>query len=294
VELSHGLDPDAVEALVKEIDQGDVLDVAKSVRLYSPDAPSYPAEVEGIPHDEPVMTMETVIPTGLCVIVSQDCDLRRLPELEPYVIVAPLTEVEEHTYREANDGMSTRFFAYPQIEGHSDRQRLVVDMRVLSSLEKTALLSPHVRRTACPLSAPRREALRAFLGERLGRAAFPDEIDRQVVKPIEQALKRVRENEAFVGVFASMVWVGLDWTPGKSYCGMMLLLDPSLRERHKVNETDVTAVKGRLNKALNHFTRDGDYMVIANLHDVTEVSAATVLAHDEIAFEVEQTDLGQS
>jgi hypothetical protein len=293
VELSHGLDPAEVQALVKELYQGDVLDVAKSVRLYSPDAPSYPAEVEGVPHEEPVMTMETVIPSGLCVIVSQDCDLRRLPDIEPYVIVAPLTAVDEHTYREASDAMSTRFFAYPAVEGYEDRQLLVVDLRVLSSLEKTALLSSHVRRIPCPLSGPRREDLRHFVGDRFGRAPFPDEIARQVITPIEQALKRVRQNEAFAGVFSTVVWIGLDWTPGKSYCSLMLLLDPSLRERHKVGDADAAAVKKRLGKALSHFTRDGDYTVIPNLHDVTEVAATTVLSHDEIAFEVEQTDLEQ-
>lgn len=294
MELSHGLEPAEVAALVKELHQGDILDVAKSVRLYSPDAPSYPTEVEGIPHEEPVMTMETVIPSGLCVIVSQDCDLRRLPDLEPYVVVAPLTEIPEHAYGEANDGMSTRFFAYPQIEGHEDRERLVVDMRVLSSLEKTAVLSSHVQRIPCPLSSPRREDLRNFLGDRFGRAPFPDEIDRRVIKPIEQALKRVRQNQAFAGVFSSIVWVGLDWTPGKSYCSLMVLLDPSLRERHQVDDADAAAVKKRLGKALDHFTRDGDYTVIANLHDVTEVPATTVLSHDEITFEVEQTDLTEA
>lgn len=58
MELSHELDPNDLKALVKDLHQGDVLDVAKSVRLYSPDTPSYPHEVEGVPHDEPVMTME--------------------------------------------------------------------------------------------------------------------------------------------------------------------------------------------------------------------------------------------
>jgi len=292
LELSHELDPNDLKALVKDLHQGDVLDVAKSVRLYSPDTPSYPHEVEGVPHDEPVMTMETQLPSGLCVIVSQDCDLRRMPDTEPYVIVAPLTEVEETTYREAADNMSTRFFAYPPIEGHEHQQNLVVDMRVLSSLEKTALLSPHIERIPCPLSGPKRDDLLDFLGDRFGRKPFPDEIERQVIRPIESALKRVRQKESFAGVFSSIAFIGLNWSPGKSYCSLMVLLDPSRRERHKVAEEDVEAVKNRLAKALNHFTRDGDYSVHPNIHDVTEVQATVVLSHDEIPFEVEQLELG--
>lgn len=100
------LDADELEALLNELRQGDVLDVAKSVRLYSPDAPSYPDEVEGIPHDEPVMTMETRIRSGLCAIVSQDCDLSRMPDIEPYVLIVPLTEVGDKVYREAAMGLA--------------------------------------------------------------------------------------------------------------------------------------------------------------------------------------------
>jgi hypothetical protein len=291
VELSHGLDPNELKALVKELHQGDVLDVAKSVRLYSPDAPSYPDEVARAPHDEPVMTMETRLPSGLCVIVSQDCDLRRMPDVEPYVVIAPLTEVDEMTYREAQDGLSTRFFAYPPIEGHEDKQKLVVDMRVVSSLEKTALMSPHIERIACPLTGPKRADLLDFLGDRFGRKPFPDEIERQVVRPIESAVKRVRQNGAFAGVFASIAFIGLRWSPGRRYCSLMVLLDPSRRALHKVAEDDVAAVKKRLGKALDHFTREGDYSVHPNIHDVTEVQAVVVLSHDEIAFEVEQLEL---
>jgi hypothetical protein len=291
LELSPELDPTQVAALVKELHQGDVLDVAKSVRLYSPESPSYPQEVEGIPHDEPVMTMETRVPSGLCVIVSQDCDLRRMPDREPYVVVAPLTEVDEQAYREADDGMSSRFFAYPTIAGHEERKHLVVDMRVLSSLEKIAMLSPHIERIPCPLSPTTRGDLLDFLGDRFGRKPYPDEIVRQVIRPIEQAVKRVRENEAFAGVFSSITWVGLNWASGRSYVGLMVLLDPALRERHNVSADDVEAVKNRLQKALNHFTRDGDYRVHPNIHDVTEVGAAVVLSHDEIPLEIDTVEL---
>jgi hypothetical protein len=289
--VSPELEPTALAALIKDLRQGDVLAVAKSVRLYSPDAPSYPEEVEGAPHDGPVMTMETRLPSGLCAIVSQDCDLRRTPDLEPYVIVAPLTEVGEQRWREAADRMSTRFFAYPVIEVHEEHEHLVVDMRVLSSLEKTALLSNHIARIPCPLSQPKRGQLLDFLGERFGRKPYPDEIERQVIRPIERALKRVRQNDAFRGAFASVSWIGVQWTPGNSYCGLTILLDPALRERENVSEQDVAAVKKRLGKALEHFSRDGDYRIIANLHDLTEVPATVVLSHDEISLEVEQLEL---
>lgn len=293
MELLPDVDPDALKALLKDLQQGDVLDVAKSVRLYSPDVPSYPHEVEGVPHEEPVMTMETTLPSRLCVIISQNCDLRREPNLEPYVVVAPLTEADPKTYREAADGLTPRFFAYPRIEGREDKERLVVDMRVLSSLEKCALLSSHIERIACPLSGPKQEQLREFVGNRFGRPPFPDEIVRQVIEPIESALARLHEKEHFAPTFASLSFIGLSWTPGKSYCSLMLLTDPSQRERYKVTDDDVSNFLKHLRKQLVHFTGNGDYNVTANVHDVTEVGATEVLSHEEIAFEIDTVDLDE-
>jgi hypothetical protein len=261
------------------------------VSLYSPDAPSYADEVEGIPHEEPVMTMEARIPSGLCAIVSQDCDLSRTPDIEPYVLIAPLTPMADKTYREAADGLSSRFFAYPRVEGREDKPQLVVDMRLVSSLEKTALLSEHIERIPCPLSDPKRDALREFLGRRLGRHAFPDEIVRQVVDPIERALARVHARDHLAGTFASVAFIGLSWTPGKSYCSLLVLLDPSLRERYRVTEQDVDSLLKHLRKQLAHFARDGDYTIVPTVHDVTEVGAVDILSHEEVTFEVDLVDL---
>lgn len=99
--------------------------------------------------------MENRLPSGLSVIISQDCDLRRMPDIEPMVLLAPLTFVPEAAYCEAEDGMSARHLAYPPIPGHEDQQRLVVDVRTVSSLEKPALLSSHIERIECPLTGTR-------------------------------------------------------------------------------------------------------------------------------------------
>lgn len=285
------IDLDALQQLLKLLCQGDVVDVAKTVRLYSPDAPSYPEEVAGIPREEPVMTMENRLPSGLSVIISQDCDLRRMPDLEPFMLLAPLTTVGEQTYAEAADGMSIRYFAYPPVEGHQDKERLVVDMRVVCSLEKTALLSPHIARIDCPLSAARRQSLRLWLGDRFAREAFPDDIGRQVITPIEQAIKRVREKPDFAGVWTSLVWVGLDWTPGKSYVSLLLLSDTARREASGIGAQQLDVAKKRLQKALNHFAGKGDYTVIANIHDTDSVSAVEVLSHAELPLDLEPVDV---
>lgn len=284
-------DLDELRQLVKGLHQGDVVDVAKTVRLYSPDAPSHPKEIQGVAHEEPVMTMENRLSSGLSVIISQDCDLRRMPDIEPMILLAPLTSVPETTYREAGDGMSARHFAYPAIPGHEAQQRLVVDMRIVSSLEKTALLSSHIALVECPLTGSRREDLRLWLGDRFGREAFPDDIERQVITPIEQAVKRVREKPDFAGLWHSLVWIGLEWTPGKSYVSLLMLSDTARREATGIGAQELGAARQRLSRALNHFAAKGDYTVIANIHDAEAVSAIELLQHAELPLDLEPVDL---
>ncbi|MEW6582325.1 MAG: hypothetical protein AB1416_06155 [Actinomycetota bacterium] len=272
-------------ALLTHLRQGDLLDVAKLTTLWSPDAPSYPQEVAGVPHEEPVMTVEVRLASGLCAVISQDCDLRRPPTIEPFVAIAPMSEVDDVTYREASDGLSGRYFAFPDVTDSRGR-RLVLDVRAVCSIEKTALLSPHVRRTPCPLTEPARTRLREWLGNRFGRRAFPDEIVRQVVEPVERAIKRTRQNAAMLHTSGVVVYWGIRWMPGSPNCSLLALTDPGLRARRKVGEPELSALRTRLQKALDHFAREGDYSIKAYVHDADAVSAREMLEFAEIPVDL--------
>jgi hypothetical protein len=290
-ELVPDVDVNELRSLLKTVRQGDLLDIPKMTFLWSPDAPSHPTEVEGVEHEEPVMTAEMRLSVPLCVIVSQDCDIRLLPDIEPYILVCPVHEASNDEYKVASEGMSVRFFAYPEIEGHEGTQ-LVVDGRMIQSIEKTALLSSHIKRIPCPHTEPSRVKLRGWLGRRLGRDAFPDEIVRRVIEPVEQALKRARKQDV-ENVFPSVIWTGLRWTSGKSYCSLLLLTDPALREKHNVGEPQLDLMIKRLRKALAHFTAKagGEYTVQANVHDATEVDASQMLECYELYPDLEAVEV---
>lgn len=292
-ETADHLDVPALEALLRELRQGDILDVAKLPTLYSPDSPMYPAEIEGVEAQEPVMTMQQLLRPGLSVVVSQTCDIRRLPDTEPYLLISPLTTLEEGDYEKAADRLSVRYFAYPGVEGYEDHERLALDARVISSLEKAALLSPHVKRIECPFSDPDQARLRFWLGQRLGRPVFTTEIAEQVVTPVEQALKRVHERGAQAAFYGSVIYYGLSYTPGRAYCSLLLLTDPALRSNNGVGEGEVKTALKKLQQALDHWAgKSGSYTIVASAHDATKIPASELLQHHQLDLEIADVDVG--
>lgn len=292
-ESAEHLDVPALEAALGELRQGDILDVAKLPTLYSTDSPMFPSEVVGVPHDEPVMTLEQLLPSGLSAVVSQTCDIRRLPDTEQYLLISPLTSVNEADYQKAADRLSVRYFAYPEVPGHEEHKRLVLDARTVSSLEKVALLSAHVERIECPLSDPDQARLRFWLGQRLGRSVFTDEITEQVIVPIELALKRIHERGANAGFYKSVIYYGLAYTPGQAYCSLLLLTDPALRDRNGVGEDEVKTALKKLQAALDHWAgKSGSYNIRAQAHDATTVPASEILQHHQLGLEIAAADLG--
>ncbi len=279
------IDAEQLQTLLEVLQQGDIIDVGRGVSLFSPDVPSYPDEVEGVDHAEPILPHDFALPSGMCVVVSQDCDLRRSPDIEPYVLVAPMLQVVEDAHARARPGLTPRFFGFPaftSVDG-TDHEHLVADLRLVVSIEKLALLSEHVHRTPCPLSQPRRNDLRRWLGHRLGRVPFPDDVQRHVVDKVNDVVKRASRKEPTSRAVQCIAFIGITWTPGKSRCTMLVLTDPKARLEHKVGADELRAFKNRLDSGL---ARTGDYQLASAIRDATEASAAQLLEFHEITLEI--------
>jgi len=126
--------------------------------------------------------------SGLWAVISQTCDIRRDTDLEPFVQVSPILELSEGKWINARDGTaSTRRFAYPRPLG--DIRHPVLDVRIVQTVEKTALIAQTVRPIDAGLDHPTRLRLSAWLARRFARHAFPDELE-------TVALQRLREELA--------------------------------------------------------------------------------------------------
>ena len=284
-DLAPQIDLDELKTVIKATRQGDLLDVGKLVVLFSPDAPLHADEIEGVPHEEPLMTRETRLQPGICAIVSQTCDIQRLPDIEPYIVVAPLLNVSDKIYDDAVRGLSTRYFAYPPVEGWDER--FVLNLRVVQSIEKAALVSPHVKKLPTPLSDVQRENLRTFMAARFGRPAFPDEVVRQVIEPIERAVHFVTKTPEGARVLAAAEFFGLRWTPGKSHCSVLVLLDPSKRVQHKANDPEVAAAQKQMQKKLHEYASKGDYTIKPYFRDADTLAASELLQHHELSISID-------
>lgn len=291
-EVELDVDPFEFEGALKKFRQGDVLDVARMAWLFSPDHPLNPDEEE-VDAGEPVVVQGRLSSSGLAVIVSQTCDIWRLPDVEPFLTLCSLVELDEGRYAEAQQGLSVRYFPYPEIPGHEGKERLAVDGRLFFSLEKPALLSNHIEHLECPLPGPRRGALRTFLAQRLGRPDLPDEIIEHLVGPVEQAVKRIHGNGGFERFFASVIYYGIAWTPGAAGASVLVLTSQARRQKNKVSDDDVIAAHKRLRAALGHWMRDSPYEAEIQIHDADLVPAVEVLRHVDLRLDLEGANLDE-
>lgn len=289
-EVELDVDPVELQHVLENFRQGDVLDVARMAWLFSPDHPLNRDEQE-VDIGEPVTVQGRLSATGLAVIVSQTCDVWRLPDVEPFVTLCPLIELDERRYAEARRGLSVRYFPYPRIPGHTDKERLVVDGRLFFSLEKPALQSSHIEHVDCPLSDPRRVDLRMFLAQRLGRPDLPDEIIDELIVPVEKGFKRVHGKDGFARFFDAVIFYGVAWTPGAPAASVLVLTSNARRRKFKISDGDVTAVTKRLRDALGHWMKESPYEATIAVHDADLVPAIEVLRHVELHLDLEATSL---
>lgn len=278
------LDPQELAARLTQFRQGDILDVGKATWLYSPDSPNNPHELEEaeVEAEEPVMSSEAGIETGLSVIVSQTCDVHRLPDVEPYVVLAPLITLDEGTYDDARRGHSVRFFAFPAIGGHEDKENLALDGRMLVSLEKLALLSEHVEHLSGPLTEPEQGRLSAFLGRRLGRKAFSDELNEHLVRPVEEGIENVAKSKGYKDFFEVVTWIGLGWTPGTGLASVLVVTSSSKREAAKISEDNMNGAQKKLQGAIGYRLRNLAYDVHVYVADAETIQAVEILSRHRI------------
>lgn len=172
--------------MLTSVGQGDVISVG--VVNVAGRGPSAELSDAGFTPPDDVWNLTVQSEIGWYVVLSQDCDIVRDPDVEPCLVVCPVTLVSEERYRELrNGGYSPRDFPLPDAKLRAAVARKksesffpVANHRFVTSVLKEALLAPGVR-VLRPLTGRQQQRLREWAGMRYARTPHPDAAEEHVL-----------------------------------------------------------------------------------------------------------------
>jgi hypothetical protein len=217
-----------IEQIAQDLWQGDLLATPLIPVLESP----HSTFVDGVDELEPVDEhgLWTVAPqqinTGWGAIVTQTCDLVRHPDKVPYLQLMPVVELDEVTWKTAHYGSGGDYFALPAI----DAAGLVfpaIDSQLSFPVSKAALGHADIARAAAPLDPAARVLLSSWLMRRVGRYAFPNELEHHVLSHLRTKTAKSMGKNSMAGRFADAllgVWSSTEWAATVS---LIFIVDPN-------------------------------------------------------------------
>lgn len=227
--------------------------------------------------------------SGWGVIVTQTCDLVAGADVEPFLQVAPLTDIgDEATWLGAQDGRDHRVFGLPPV---ADFETPAVEPQLSFPVEKAALLHPNVETISTPLSPTQRIHLSLWLARRCGRHAFPDRTEDYVLRPLRDELRRRLGQGNQLGTFSRCllgVWATAVEAPTIDVC---FILNPTaLRPHFEGLGTDEAAYTGYaeqlLRSSARKIARDATGMQVRSMvRTLDRIDAHALL------FEMRQIDM---
>jgi len=287
-------------ALLRELRQGDLISLG-AVTLVGKGPAAATAAAKAVPAPDELWSVTVESDVGWYAIVSGPCDIERRPEVEPCLAISPVRLVTPQRYQELRSGSySPREFPLPAGKlAHACRVPEagafcpVVDVRYITSLDKTALLHPDVA-TLRPLTGPQKKRFGLWIGHRFARPAHPGEIEDNVLGRLGRIVRRLageyqRNEPKQRSVEARLVGAATEWliTPSDRLVEITVIVsEPTCREagffNTKAGEIDESGVEGatkRLATALRSaLPRGVGYVVRVLARTLDGMTAADYLA----------------
>lgn len=174
-------------ALLRDLTQGDLLTLGAVTIVGRGQTPAV-TRAGGKARAKGIWSVTMENPLGWYVIVSGACDIVRDPSVEPCIAVAPITAVSRERYQQLRGGeYSPREFPLPtrdlaKIVEATDPDDFwpIVDLRYVTSVDKTALLNAKVN-SRRPLTGPQQKRFSTWVGRRYNRPAHSDQLERHVL-----------------------------------------------------------------------------------------------------------------
>ena len=199
--------------------QGDLLATPVAVTLEAPGS----SLLEGAHDLEPVddaglwAPAPLEIASGWAAIVTQTCDVVRGLDQVSHLQLMPLVALSEQEWNGALHGRRGTLFALPPADGLGI-EFPAIDCAISFPVSKAALAHPDVRTLSTPLDPASRILLSHWL-MRVGRHAFPDELERHVLAPLRTKLSKSLGKTSQAGLLANAllgVWSSTEWAAAVS------------------------------------------------------------------------------
>lgn len=224
------------EEIAASLWQGDLLATPVAVTLEAPES----SLLEGADELEPVdgagvwAPAPLEIASGWTVIVTQTCDVVRGLEQVEHLQVMPVVTLSEQEWNEALNGRRGTLFSLPSPDG-LDIEFPAVDCAICFPVAKAALAHEEVNTLSTPLDPASRILLSHWLMRRVGRHAFPDELEQHVLAPLREKLAKSMGKTSQAGFLADAllgVWSSTEWAAGVT---IYFIVDQNLLRRRGVD-----------------------------------------------------------
>lgn len=277
------------ERIARELWQGDLLATSVAVVLEAPGS----TLVSGAETLEPVdqhgiwAPAAMAIDSGWAAIVTQTCDLVRAIETHEHLQVMPMVALDEAEWKRSLNGRGGTHFALPPADGLGI-EFPAVNCSISFPVAKAALAHTNVHTLSTPMDPATRVLLSHWLMRRIGRYAFPDELEENVLRPLRDKVARAMGKSSKGGRFASSllgVWSSTDWTPAVS---LIFLVDPNRLASLAPGLNAAEAVEELVGPVRKSLGKSGAAVQIeATARTLTAVSAyELMMAHRQIDLDV--------
>jgi hypothetical protein len=208
------------EEIARTLWQGDLLATPVAVVLEARESSLVERAEDLVTYDEQGIWAPAAlsIASGWTAIVTQTCDVVRDIDTHEHLQLMPIVELSESEWHDAQNGRRGTLFSLPQPEG-LPIEFPAIDCAISFPVAKAALAHEQVRTTSTALDPAARVLLSHWLMRRVGRHAFPDELEAHVLGPLREKITRAMGKTSPGGFLASSligVWCSTEWAPGVS------------------------------------------------------------------------------
>ena len=217
------------DRIARELWQGDLLATSVAVVLEAPGSTlvSGAETLETVGEQGIWAPAAQAIDSGWTAIVTQTCDIGRAIETHQHLQVMPIVALAEADWRRSLYGRIGTHFSLPPAEDVGI-EFPAIDCSISFPVAKAALAHTGVQTLSTPMDPATRVLLSHWLMRRVGRYAFPDELEENVLRPLRDKVTKAMGKNSKGGYLASSllgVWSSTDcWSPAVS---LIFLVDPN-------------------------------------------------------------------